>query len=282
MHLSTYQWFTVFVTLGLQIALVTIMVTRKFRAAFPVFFAFTVLSLVTTLILQAAIVFHLNALAYFYLFWILFGAATVLMFAIVYEVFVHILKSYPALVDLGKLLFRWAFVFLAIASSLTAIATDGSEGMKFMSAICLLEKACQLMMCGLLLLFILFEGRLGLSWRSPAVAIVLGFGVNASVMLAKSFVQERFPNSMNAWDITSGAVCVAIYAAWLACFALPQPERRTAQDSPTRLILQRWNEALMATPLVPRRSQVAFAPVESFLPGVEQTVERVMARKMMH
>jgi len=256
------------------------MVTRKFRSAFPVFFAYTALSLVTTVVLQAATVFHLNATLYFYLFWILFGAATVLSFAIVYEVFVHILKSYPALVDLGKLLFRWAFVFLAIASALTALATEGTDGAKMMAAICLLEHACQLMMCGLLLLFILFEGRLGLSWRSPAVAIVLGFGVTASVMLTKSFIQVS--SSMDAWDIVSTVACVVVYAGWFASFALPQPERRTAQDSPTRLILQRWNEALLATPLVPRRSQVAFAPVESFLPGVEQTVERVMARKMMH
>lgn len=277
MHLSMVQWLTVFVTLSLQIAVVTIMVTRKFRSVFPMFFAFTALSL-TILLLQVALVSHLN----FYLYWILEGAKTVLSFAIVYEVFVHILKSYPALVDLGKLLFRWAFVFLAIASFLTAFATEGTEVTKAVAAICLLEKASQLMMCGLMLLFILFEGRLGLSWRSPAVAIVLGFGVNASLVLAKSFVEGRFHDAMYALDIATAMVCVAIYGGWFACFALPQPERRTAQDSPTRLILQRWNEALMATPLVPRRGQVTFAPVESFLPGVEQTVERVMARKMMH
>lgn len=281
MHLSTVQWLTVFVTLGLQVATVTIMVTRKFRSVFPMFFAFTTLSL-TTLLMQAVIASHLNHPTYFYLYWVLQGAITLLSFAIVYEVFVHILKNYPALVDLGKLLFRWAFVFLAIASTLTAFATEGSEGMKIVAAICLLERASQLMLCGLLLLFILFEGRLGLSWRSPAVAIVLGVGVNASLVLAKSFVEERLPDAMYALDIATAVVCVAIYAGWFACFALPQPERRTAQDSPTRLILQRWNEALMATPLVPRRNQVAFAPVESFLPGVEQTVERVMARKMMH
>jgi hypothetical protein len=35
----------------------------------------------------------------------------------------------------------------------------------------------------------------------------------------------------------------------------------------------------MATPLVARNNQASL-PVESFLPGVERAVERVMARKM--
>jgi hypothetical protein len=43
------------------------------------------------------------------------------------------------------------------------------------------------------------------------------------------------------------------------------------------LIFQRWNEALIS---YQHGGDLAFAPSESFLPSVERTVERVMARKM--
>jgi hypothetical protein len=51
-------------------------------------------------------------------------------------------------------------------------------------------------------------------------------------------------------------------------------------DSPSRLIFQRWNEALTTYSV---RGEMAFAAsgVESFLPGVEQTVDRVLARKIV-
>lgn len=281
MHLSVTQWLLVGGTIALQIMILFVMIRRRFRAAFPFFFNFIIYSLLT-LLFQLAIVSHISESTYFYLFWTLAGISTLFCFAITYEVFVHILKPYSALVDLGKLLFRWAIVFLALASLLTVMATNGSEGHKICAAIQLLERSSQMMLCGLLLLMILVKSRLGLSWHSPAICVMVGFGSNAALALGRSLVEAYFPNSAYLVDLAGAVSCVAVYGLWFASFALPQPVLKTAQDSPSRLIFQRWNEALLATPLVTRKSQVAFAPVESFLPGVEQTVERVMARKMMH
>ena len=60
-----------------------------------------------------------------------------------------------------------------------------------------------------------------------------------------------------------------------------EPNRRAIESAPTRLILQRWNEVLLSTPLVSRRAdELAFAQVDSFIPGVEKTVDRVLSRKM--
>jgi hypothetical protein len=44
--------------------------------------------------------------------------------------------------------------------------------------------------------------------------------------------------------------------------------------------LQRWNEALVSYSY--RDSGAAAMAVDSFLPSVEKTVERVMARKMVN
>lgn len=282
MRLSATQWMPILSTLALQMAILTVMIRRDFRAKFPFFFSFIIFNLISVSSRSAAMA-YLSQAECIYLRWTFFGLGTLLSFAVMYEVFVHILKPYSALVDLGKLLFRWAVVFLGVASVLTAVMTTNSESDKILAAIQVLSRSCLLMQCGLLLLFMLFHSRLGLSWRSPAICIMVGFGTNASVSLINLGLQLYFPRLGAALDWTAPLACVAVHAAWFASLALPQPVRRTVQDSPTRLILQRWNEALMASPLMSGRGDTAaISSIESFLPGVERTVERVMARKMMH
>lgn len=281
MHLSVIQWIPIFATVLLQMVILAVLVRRKLRSSFPFFFNFVALSLISISV-RAALFSWLSPSECFYLRWTLLGLATLLSFAVMHELFVHILRPYSALVDLGKLLFRWAIAFLILVSLVTAVATSEPDTTKVFATIEALARCSQFIQCGLLLLFVLFQGRLGLSWRSPAICVMLGFGINATVALASSFFFSRFPSWSSALSWAGPLTCVAVYAGWLSAFMLPQPQRRTVQDSPTRLIFQRWNEALMATPLVSRKHQIAMSPIESFLPGVEQTVERVMARKMMH
>jgi hypothetical protein len=282
MHFSAVQWVMVLGTIGLQFGILLLMVRRGYRSAFPFFFNYVILSLVT-FIPSAAVASRISPETYYYLYWSVVGISTLLAFGVIYEVFIYILKPYSALVDLGKLLFKWAIAFLAVVSVITTFAANGSDSGLCAAAIHtiqMLARTSQLMQCGLLLLFVLFETRLGISWRSPAACIILGFGGNSAVILAATVLARYLPSSYDfamVWPILG----VAVYALWFLGFALPQPARRTVQDSPSRLILQRWNEALLASPLVSRRGEViAMSPVESFLPGVERTVERVMARKM--
>lgn len=282
MHLSATQLLPVFATLLLQIAILTIMVRRKQRSVFPFFFNFITFSLIS-LSFRAAITPHLSPTQCVYVRSVFMGLASVLAFVVMRELFIHILSPYAALVDMGKLLFRWALVFLALVSLVTALATNDSETNKIFAAIDVLSISCLLMECGVMSLFIMFQSRLSLSWRTPAIAIMLGFGVNASLGLCTAYIPDYLPSLARVLSWVAPVCCVAVYSGWFLSLALPQPARRTVQDSPTRLILQRWNEALMASPLVGRNNQIAaMSPVESFLPGVERTVERVMARKMMH
>lgn len=281
MHLSALQWSLILAGIGFQLAIAALMIKRKLRATFPLFFAFVVFGAMTQVVAVATA--YISYTTYYYTFWTVMTLQTLLSFAVIYEVFLHILKPYSALVDFSKLLFKWAVVFLALVSTITAFATAGSMSDKACTTIQLLGRSSELMQCGLLLLFALFESRLGLSWRSPAISVIVGLGANSAFSLLSSFLGERLPDWNNALNMTGAVISVAVYATWYISMVLPQPVRRTAQDSPTRLVLQRWNEALLASPLTGRRGEViAMTPIESFLPGVERTVERVMARKMMH
>jgi hypothetical protein len=203
-----------------------------------------------------------------------------LEFGVLYELLVNALKPYSALIDLGKMLFRWAAVFLIMAALLTAFATTGSGSNRLVAAAQLLERTVRLMQCGLLLLFLGLEKRLGLSWRTHSMSIALGLGVYAAVDLSATYLISRVPARTNAFQMVATLVYLGATSLWAYSLAKPEPARGNVLDSPRRLIFQRWNEALLTHSV---RGEMAFASggMDSFLPGVEQTVDRVLARKIV-
>lgn len=280
MSMSLFQWIPSIGAFLLQIALLVVLKQRKLKAGLPIFFNFVVLQAISLLVLFVMSP-RLGSMSYFYTYWTLNALMMIVTFGVLFEVFVHTLKPFSALIDLGKLLFTWAAGFLLIGSVLTAAATSGNHSMKICAAITLLERSVALMQCGLLLLLMLFENRLGLSWRNHGMSIALALGITAAMELVLSVVGEK----VTAWgpilNNIDGCVYFAMWSFWFVMFWLPQPERKTAQDSPTKLIFQRWNDVLAGTPIV-SQPQYALAGADSFLPSVERTVERVMARKMVN
>jgi hypothetical protein len=254
------------------------MLKHKLRTEFPIFFNYTVFCVLAVVV--GLVPYLLWCPQYFYLYWSMNAVMIGLEFAVMYEVFVNALKPYSALIDLGKMLFRWAAVFLFLAALLTAFATTGSQPNRIVAAVNLLERSVRLMQCGLLLLFFLFERRLGLSWRSRSMSVALGLGVYAASALSTSYLAMRFQHWNVALGVVDGVFFLGIVTFWASSLALPEPARKNVLDSPSRLIFQRWNEALTSYSV---RGDMALAAsgVESFLPGVEQTVDRILARKMV-
>lgn len=278
MPLTPLQWTLAAATVIAEILLLTAMSRSRLRAKYPVFFNYIIFYLISLTFFMFATP-RISPAQYFYAYWSLMAVGMCLGFGALYEVFVHILKPYQALADFAKLLFGWVLAFLLLASVLTAIVTSGSQPHRICTAIDVCERSVELMQCGFLLLLVLFATRLGLSWRSPAVSVMTGIGILAALDLSGSYLVARIPVVAHSWDVMNALCCLAINVSWFLSMTLPQPQRRSAEDSPARLILQRWNEAILATPLV-RRNNEAALPVESFLPGVERAVERVMARRI--
>jgi hypothetical protein len=266
-----------------QLLILGILIKKKLRSDFRIFFTYNVVAVLMTAVSVITYIWLClscspgGADAYNYVYWTVNASFMVLEFGVMYEVFANIVKPYSALIDLGKMLFRWAGVFLLIGALVTAIATVGPQSSKLFAAMTLMERSLRLMQCGLLLLFFLFERRLSLSWLSPNVSIALGLGTAAGIGLIISYLRSRNPTSV-ALGLFDNAAYLAVVIFWATCLALPQAHRKNVLDSPSRLIFQRWNEALQATPLVHGKG-TALASVESFLPGIEKTVDRVMARK---
>lgn len=281
MHLSPVQYALIAASVGalcVQALTLRLIHKRKLRSEFPIFFRYTAYCVGFGLVGLAAYLIGCGCWEYYYLVWGGSAVMLCLQFAVLYEVFANALKPYSALIDLGRMIFRWAGLFLLLAAVLTGFATNGSESNRIFAAENLMERSVGLMQCGLLFLFFTFERRLGLSWRSRSMAIAIGLGTSAGFTLSTSYIGSHYPSLENGLGLAAGLVYLGVVSFWAFCFHQPEPARRNVLDSPTRLIFQRWNEALLATPLVQEKN-AAMASVESFLPGIEKTVDRVMARK---
>jgi hypothetical protein len=268
-----------------QVAILRILSRRNLRSDFRLFFTYNASVVLMTMITVVSYIRFCcggnqdgsGSDTYFYIYWTMNALLMMLEFGVMYEVFTNIVKPYSALIDLGRMLFRWAGAFLLIGALFVAAATVGPHSTKLFAAVTLMERSLRLIQCGFLLLFFLFERKLGLSWRSPSVSIALGLGTSAATGLIVSYMRDHYSAAVSL-GLLDNVAYLAIVVFWAVCLALPQPERKSALDSPARLIFQRWNEALQTTPLAQDRS-TALASVESFLPGIEKTVDRVMARK---
>lgn len=281
MRISLTQLILIVVAIGgivVQTYTLRILNRRKLRSEFPVFFRYSVVCIAACAVSLVPFVFFCPQ--YFYIYWVLNALTMGFEFAVLYELLVNALKPYSALIDLGKMLFRWAAVFLILAALLTAFATTGSGNNKLIAASELLQRTVRLMQCGLLLLFFGLEKRLGLTWRTHSMSIALGLGIYAAVDLSSTYLIDRIPAMTGAFQIFANVVYLAAACLWASSLARPEPARNNVLESPSRLIFQRWNEALIS---YSARGEMALASsgVNSFLPGVEETVDRVLARKMV-
>jgi hypothetical protein len=280
-RISLTQLILIVVAIGgivVQTYTLRILNRRKLRSEFPVFFRYSVVCIAACAVSLVPFVFFCPQ--YFYIYWVLNALTMGFEFAVLYELLVNALKPYSALIDLGKMLFRWAAVFLILAALLTAFATTGSGNNKLIAASELLQRTVRLMQCGLLLLFFGLEKRLGLTWRTHSMSIALGLGIYAAVDLSSTYLIDRIPAMTGAFQIFANVVYLAAACLWASSLARPEPARNNVLESPSRLIFQRWNEALIS---YSARGEMALASsgVNSFLPGVEETVDRVLARKMV-
>ena len=283
MQISSTQWTLIAVALtcaAVQGFTLRILRNRKILSNFPMFFRYSAFCAAASVVSVLPYMFFCSKEVYFYGYWVLTTGTMVLEFTVLYELLVNALKPYSALIDLGKMLFRWAAVFLVLAALLTAFATTGTSTHKISAASELLQRTVRLMQCGLLLLFFGLEKRLGLSWRTHSMSIALGLGIYAGVDLSTTYLIDRLPALTGSFQIFANLVYLGAASLWAYSLAKPEPARGNVLDSPRRLIFQRWNEALLTQSV---RGEMAFAAggMESFLPGVEQTVERVLARKIV-
>jgi len=247
----------------LQTAVAVVLYRRKLHKEFPGFFAYVVLQVIAFSV-QFPIYLANNAPAYFDVFWAGVALNVVLAFKIIHEIFIDVLRPYPALKDFGTALFKWAGIVMVLVSAVMIFVSPRAAD-PLTKSILVVQRCCDMVQCGLVLFLLAFCKTLKISWRRLSFGIALGFGMISGAELFTSavytgtFLHEILTNliNMGAWNL---AVLLWLsYAIW------------SRKETPLPVLVpQRWDEAL--TDLHSRGSD------ESLIPMFESMVDRALSR----
>src|SRR5579859_2695485 len=255
----------------LQGAIAGVMIGRKLRDQFPLFFHYLVFQVLSSSILF--ILFHLkNYPVYFYTYWTCGAIRAALGFAAIHEIFDNTFRPFVALRDFAKVIFRWAAVVLTVMVGVMMITSSASGASRLIVGILATERGVLLIQSGLLLFLLMYCSRLGMSWQHHGFGIALGLGFNASVHLILNSLHAKLGSAWNpTYNLASGVCYNVVVITWIAYLLSPAPARVTeeAQFTP-KPILQRWNQVLAG-------EEPLSSGGGTFIPSMERIVERVMS-----
>lgn len=217
---------------------------------------------------------------YFFSYWALYAASAVLLFFICMEVFRSALASFPGLMKIGIVIFRWAMLVSIIMSLGSVIMTHPSSHEMITAEITVsLMRWVSILALSLLAFLCLCMNALRLPARDMAFGLALGFGVfSANDFVLASFFSSHTAMS-GALQITYEALVLVSIGIWITYAALPEPARRPIL-MPASSAIYRWNE--IASALGHTGTQIAVQePANSFfLTDVEHVVEKVLSRNL--
>jgi len=171
---------------------------------------------------------------------VLLAGSVCLRFAVIYELFSNLSKTYPSLERFCKFLFRGlTVVLLFIAIGLVASAWPGNvhELSRFITFV--LDRAVNVLQVGLLLGLFGIAKFFGLSWRKHVFGITLGFAMYLSVQLMATAVQAEW-GYLKVCDYITMATYHATVLVWLLYVLVP--ESQTALTSvPDSADVAAWN-----------------------------------------
>jgi hypothetical protein len=239
--LGYYLWIAPHV---LQVVLLAILWRGKLLRVYPMFGAYTLIS-----VLQTALLFYVSRLdpqltgSYLPLYLVGMALSTALRFGIIAEIMGDLFREYPALVQPGKWLLRGAAGLLVMVAVGLAAAQPGNwtDSLKLLTYG--VDRAASILQAGLLLVLLAFSRYLGIAWRNQSFGIALGLGIFATTELAVSALRLNVDaQSAHFFDLVTMAVYHCCVLVWIGYMLIP--EAASAAGKPPEDNLQAWNEEL--------------------------------------
>ena len=218
------------------------------------------------------------AVLYFYVYYAVYIASTLLLFFICMEVFRSALSSFSGLMKLGIVIFRWA-VLASVIVTFSSISF-AHRGMLILPDIGYgLMKSVSIMELCLLGFLCLSMNALDLPIRDVSFGIALGFGMMAANDLTIALFINLHSSLTAPLQFVYQSVVLIALGVWVAYAAAPEPVRRPVVVAANSTIY-RWNE--IASALGHTGTQIAVQqPANSFfLTDVEKVVEKVLSRNL--
>lgn len=265
MSLAAGLWYVLWLAgPTLQVFLVVVMLRRRLRREFPLFFAYTVFQVLSFGLKFAA--YHHSQLEYFYVYWVSGALAIALGFAVIYEIFAQVFKPYEALRGMASVLFRWTALVLIGVAVVMALAGSRPEASLILGSILTFERSVRVMQCGLVLFLFLFARYVGISWRHHLFGIAAGFGIYAALDLILVTAHAAGFEGYTVLPLIKSFGYLFSILIWTGYMLSREPGRRPALY-PTA---ERWNYALSGAQ--------SMAGEMAFMPRIEDAVDRAFAK----
>ena len=198
----------------LQAVVVGVLLWRKRHRTFPVFFAY----LVSQVVVFAAtfVTFQMeNYPLRFYTYWVCQAISLAIGFKVIQEVFLDVFRPYPALKDLGAVLFKWAALVMLLVAGVVAAASSVSSAGPLVQAVLTVERCVRVVQVGLIMFLLVFAKYLGVSWKQQSFGIALGFGEFAAFELIVVALRASGHIGQNAVDATNMIAYNCSVLVWL-------------------------------------------------------------------
>jgi hypothetical protein len=259
---------------------------RGFYHRFPAMAAYLALHIFATPFLIAVLYLQSHSRGgeyfgvYFFSYWAVYAVSAVLLFFICMEIFRSALASFPGLMKVGIVIFRWAVMVSIIVSLGSVLMAHSSAHETIMAEITVgMMRWVSILALSLLAFLCLSMNALRLPVRDMAFGLALGFGVlSANDFVVASFFSSRVAMS-SPLQITYEALVLVSIGIWIAYAALPEPARRPIL-MPASSAIYRWNEIASALGHTGTQIAVQEPATSFFLTDVENVVEKVLSRNL--
>jgi hypothetical protein len=226
--------------------LALVMWRRGLHREFPAFFCYVIFEPVGVGILYVTDVSpSVSATVYWRSSFAFLVAEAFIKFVVIGEVFTHLLRRYPSLGRMAKVLISGVGIVLVFTATIIAAFANPTT-FWIISATHILGRSVSVVQCGLILFLFLFAAHFHLSWERPVFGITLGFGISASVFLAHwalvaDWLLGQKSYILDFLNMTTYHVCVLI---WFYYLLVPQKSFTTPTAPLPEHNLDIWNREL--------------------------------------
>jgi hypothetical protein len=260
-------------------------VRAKAYKTFPAFGAFLIFRLGTDLALDlvlqsaklAVLQPHPAYVIYYYSFWISYVVGAVIVFLVIQEIFVHLMKPLPGLGRLGLVAFRWVTLMSVLVAVALSILPGGT--MKWtlvVSATSGVMRCMSVLELCLLAFVVIAMQTFHLSPRSRDFGVALGLALIASAELFSSAFAFGHSTMATAANYSGQIASVLAACIWATYFFLaPDPETKPVA-LPVSSQLLRWNQVASALGHPPPQIALGAYSTHFFLQDVEKAVDKVL------
>ena len=204
----------------MEIVLAVIMYRRKLHRQFPIFFAYIVFQIVLFAIIFPIYRSQYSSDYYWFAYWLSASICWVFGLKIIHEVFLGVLRPFPALKSAGGVIFRWAAITTALSMFLfiaSAVPADSPSGGLLITA----ERFARFAQCALILFVLMFSRFIGISWRHQTIGIVLGYGWFAAIELFVFVLYSGHVIDRVVLDLVNVVAYGVTLLVWIAYMASP-------------------------------------------------------------